>query len=77
MSGSYFQSHCDIVLSVDGIYVSGYCLDWSIKLSVIACKTIGFNSFLSGQKQCKLTAFFYLCNISTGIYNCVESYTSF
>ena len=33
LSGRHLQSHCDIVLSVDGIYVSGYWPDWSIKLS--------------------------------------------
>ena len=33
LSGRHLQSHCDIVPSVDGIYVSGYWPDWSIKLS--------------------------------------------
>ena len=33
LSGRHLQSHCDNVLSVDGIYVSGYWPDWSIKLS--------------------------------------------
>ena len=33
LSGRHLQSHCDIVSSVDGIYVSGYWPDWSIKLS--------------------------------------------
>ena len=33
LSGRHLQSHCDIVPSVDGIYVSGYWPDWSVKLS--------------------------------------------
>ena len=33
LSGRHLQSHCDNVPSVDGIYVSGYWPDWSIKLS--------------------------------------------
>ena len=31
-SGSHLQSQSDVVSSVDGIYVPGYCPDWSIKL---------------------------------------------
>ena len=33
LSGSHLQSQSNIASSVDGIYVSGYSLDWSIKLS--------------------------------------------
>ena len=33
LSSRHLQSHCDNVPSVDGIYVSGYWPDWSIKLS--------------------------------------------
>ena len=33
LNGSHLQSQSDIVSSVDGIYVSGYWPDWSIKLS--------------------------------------------